>query len=66
MGCTTDVQQLIESHLPTWERAHELCETYFEQVSWIFRGITRQQLLHDMLPVIYHKQPSQPGEDCTT
>jgi hypothetical protein len=65
VGGAADVQNLIRTHLPTWERAHKLAEVYFQQVSWIFRGVTRAQLIDDMLPVIYKRQPSQPGEDYT-
>ncbi|KAF9474117.1 hypothetical protein BDN70DRAFT_885189 [Pholiota conissans] len=63
MGQSADVQELIESHLPTYERTMELCETYFNQVAWIFRGVTRGQLIDDMIPVIYKRQPAPPGED---
>jgi hypothetical protein len=63
MGQPADIQDLILSHLPPWERAISLCETYFEQVSWIFRGVTRLQLMDDMLPVIYRKCGPSPGED---
>lgn len=63
MGQTADVQELIESHLPTYERTMTLCETYFAQVSWIFRGLTRIQLIDDMIPVIYKRQAALPGED---
>ena len=63
MGQPADVQELIESHLPTYERTMALCETYFAQVSWIFRGLTRIQLIDDMIPVIYKRQAPLPGED---
>lgn len=63
MGRTNDVQGLIETHLPSWDRALSLSETYFEQVSWVFRGVTRIQLIDDMLPVVYRKQVAPPGED---
>ena len=63
MGQPADVQELIESHLPTYERTMALCETYFAQVSWIFRGLTRIQLIDDMIPVIYKRQATLPGED---
>lgn len=59
MGRSEDVQDMIRTHLPPWERAQSLGETYFEQVAWIFRGVTRQQLIDDMLPAIYRKQPSE-------
>lgn len=63
MGHPADVQNLIHSHLPPRQRALALIDTYFEQVSWIFRGVTRTQLVDDMLPVIYQHQPPPPGED---
>ena len=63
MGQTVDVQRLIENYLPSWEYASSLCETYFEQVSWIFRGVTRMQLIDEMLPIIFRKQAAQPPED---
>ncbi|KAK0205099.1 fungal-specific transcription factor domain-containing protein, partial [Desarmillaria ectypa] len=59
IGRSEDVQDMIRTHLPPWERAQSLGETYFEQVAWIFRGVTRQQLIDDMLPAIYRKQPSE-------
>ncbi|PPQ72964.1 hypothetical protein CVT24_000166 [Panaeolus cyanescens] len=63
MGQPTDVQKLVESYLPPYERSNALCETYFEQVSWLFHGVTRVQLMDDMLPVIYKQRVSPPGED---
>ncbi|RDB19140.1 putative transcriptional regulatory protein C1F7.11c [Hypsizygus marmoreus] len=62
MGPSEDVQTLIESHLPPWERAQVLCQTYFVQMSWIFRGVTRAQLIDDMLPVVY-RRPRVQGEE---
>jgi len=63
MGQPADVEDLIRSHLPPWSRAVALADTYFEQVSWIFHGVTQLQLKDDMLPVIYDKQNPIPGED---
>ncbi|KAF4612588.1 hypothetical protein D9613_012706 [Agrocybe pediades] len=60
MGQPADVQVLIESHLPPYERTLQLCETYFAQVSWLFRGVTRMQLIDEMLPAIYHRQGPTP------
>jgi hypothetical protein len=50
------------SSLPPYEQTLALCETYLEQVSWAFGGVTRMQLLDDMLPVIYKIQDA-PDED---
>ncbi|KXN83523.1 hypothetical protein AN958_01347, partial [Leucoagaricus sp. SymC.cos] len=63
MGQPADVHDLIKSHLPPWTRAQALADTYFEQVYWIFRGVTKEQLKDDMLPVIYRKQQPNPGEE---
>ncbi|KAF8073307.1 fungal-specific transcription factor domain-containing protein [Lyophyllum atratum] len=56
MGAPTDVQALVETHLPTWETASSLVQTYLDQVSWIFHGVTRAQLVDDMLPAIYRRE----------
>lgn len=63
MGQPTDVQKLVESYLPPYERTCTLCKTYFEQVSWLFHGVTYMQLMEDMIPVIYKQRASPPDED---
>jgi hypothetical protein len=55
MGPAVAVQEVIESHLPSWEHALYLAETYLEQAAWLFRGVGRQQLVDEMLPVFYKK-----------
>ncbi|KAJ3976024.1 hypothetical protein EV361DRAFT_1001583, partial [Lentinula raphanica] len=54
------IQELIESYLPAYERARELVNIYFEQVAWIFRGISREQLDEEMVGAIYAR-PSLPS-----
>jgi transcription factor-like protein len=36
---------------------------YYTTFVWNFRGVTGMQLIDDMLPVIYNKQPAPFGED---
>ena len=55
IGSTADVRQLIESHLPPWERATHLAESYLTNAGWLFVGVTREQLVDEMLPSIYHR-----------
>ncbi|GLB45253.1 putative fungal specific transcription factor [Lyophyllum shimeji] len=55
LGAAPDVQALIESHLPPYDTAHALVHTYLAQCSWIFHGVTRAQLVDDMLPAIYRR-----------
>ncbi|CAL1714453.1 unnamed protein product [Somion occarium] len=55
MGPVNAVMELIESHLPSWERACHLCESYLQNAAWLFRGVSQQQLQLEMLPSIYHR-----------
>ncbi|KIK69750.1 hypothetical protein GYMLUDRAFT_521243 [Collybiopsis luxurians FD-317 M1] len=50
------IQELVESYLPTYERADELVNVYFEQLAWLFRGITREQLAGEMMSAIYSRK----------
>ncbi|TFK21657.1 hypothetical protein FA15DRAFT_672344 [Coprinopsis marcescibilis] len=65
LGQPPQVQELIETHhLPPYDKALEYCDVYFEQVSWLFRGVTKEQVL-DMIPVVYKRQSPSPGEEYT-
>ncbi|KAE9408894.1 hypothetical protein BT96DRAFT_932215 [Gymnopus androsaceus JB14] len=50
------IQELIESYLPTYERARDIVGTYFEQVAWLFRGVSREQLEGEMMEAIYARK----------
>jgi hypothetical protein len=63
LGRPTDVQELIESHLPSWDRSQELSKIYFEQASWLFQGVTRMQLMEDLLPVVYRQRSPSPEDN---
>ena len=41
--------------LPTWERATALWEAYLENLSWYFKAIEREQLMEDVMPLVYGK-----------
>ncbi|KAK1221049.1 hypothetical protein PQX77_016095 [Marasmius sp. AFHP31] len=49
----SEVHSLIRSHLPPRETALELVQIFFDQISWLFRGLTREQVFEDMIPAIY-------------
>ncbi|KAG6808486.1 hypothetical protein H0H92_003983 [Tricholoma furcatifolium] len=49
------VQPMIETFLPTIERAIELCETFMEHLSWMFQIVTRQQVIKELIPTIYKR-----------
>lgn len=66
VGCWQTAQKLIESFLPAWDRALYLCETYLENAGWIFRSISRQQMMDKMLPTIYRKSPLAPTDQTQT
>lgn len=63
MGRPADVQGMVEGHLPSYDRAVLLCQTYFDQVSWLFRGVTKEQLMDEMLVVIYRRGSAGEVED---
>jgi Fungal specific transcription factor domain len=57
MGPAHDVHRKIESCLPSWERAHKLADTYLEHAAWLFRTVSHQQLMDELLPTIYQREP---------
>lgn len=64
IGSTVDVRRLIESHLPPWDRAKHLAESYLTNAAWLFQGVTREQLVDEMLPAIYKRpRPDVSEED---
>lgn len=50
---STPVQPMIESFLPPVERAIALCDTFLEHLSWMFHIVSRQQLINELIPVVY-------------
>ncbi|KAH9053248.1 hypothetical protein EDB87DRAFT_1581148 [Lactarius vividus] len=53
----------IKDYLPPWDRASAMAESYLANSSWLFRSVTRQQLINEMLPAIYGKQTAY-ADDC--
>ena len=49
----THARELIESYLPSWERAEELCRIFLNHMSWMFEIVTYQQLTEDLMPPFY-------------
>ncbi|KAI0294497.1 hypothetical protein B0F90DRAFT_1640097 [Multifurca ochricompacta] len=63
MGPVKETTLLIRNCLPAWEQALSMAESYLENAAWIFRSVTRHQLINEMLPAIYGKQLAYPSED---
>ncbi|KDQ56828.1 hypothetical protein JAAARDRAFT_36304 [Jaapia argillacea MUCL 33604] len=62
----TDMQTLIESYLPSWQRAWQLSDLYLEQECWHYGAVTRKQLMDEILPEFYPESvdlasPSDPS-----
>ncbi|KAH8830721.1 hypothetical protein DL96DRAFT_1668442 [Flagelloscypha sp. PMI_526] len=66
LGSSQEAQTLIESYLPTWDRAQHLCRLYFSDVFWLIKTVVPSQVYEDMLPVIYRRQDAIPGEEYDT
>lgn len=48
------MQGVIESFLPHYTRAVELCNLYLTQGPWFFGPISRPQVFEELLPLIYN------------
>ncbi|KAH8997103.1 fungal-specific transcription factor domain-containing protein [Lactarius hatsudake] len=46
----------IKDFLPPWDHALAMAEFYLANATWVFRSVTRQQLINEMLPAIYGKR----------
>ncbi|KAI5123022.1 hypothetical protein M0805_007643 [Coniferiporia weirii] len=53
------IYALIEAQLPSYERATALVEAYLEHVTWFFRPVKREQIMEDLLPIIYKRRWSE-------
>ncbi|KAF9224214.1 hypothetical protein BS17DRAFT_780653 [Gyrodon lividus] len=63
VGPAAAVRELIEERLPNWERATYLTETYCEQAGWVFRGVSRDQIMDELLPVYYSNAPPEATDE---
>jgi hypothetical protein len=53
---TTPVREMIEIYLPTHSRAIALCDTFLKSLSWMFQIVSRQQIVHGVIPLIYNRR----------
>jgi hypothetical protein len=56
---TSPIRNLLETHIPPWDRAVELCRYFLEHLSWMFQIITFQQLTQELMPSIYASESSE-------
>ncbi|KAG2136039.1 fungal-specific transcription factor domain-containing protein [Suillus clintonianus] len=47
------IREMIESYLPSIQRAVSLCETFLKSLSWMFQIVSRQQIIDHLIPLIY-------------
>ncbi|EKM56701.1 uncharacterized protein PHACADRAFT_183301 [Phanerochaete carnosa HHB-10118-sp] len=50
---TAPIRTIIESYLPPWDRAVQLCRILLEHMSWMFQIVTFQQFTQDLMPTVY-------------
>ncbi|KAL5512538.1 hypothetical protein ACEPAG_3191 [Sanghuangporus baumii] len=53
---THEIQGYIEEKLPSYERASSLTEAYLENLSWFFRPVEREQIMGELIPIVYKKR----------
>ncbi|KAI0367567.1 hypothetical protein BV20DRAFT_970326 [Pilatotrama ljubarskyi] len=66
MGPPHSVYELIEGHLPSYERACQLAESYVTHAAWLFRSVPRRQLFDEMIPYFYKQPPPEDAAPSTT
>ncbi|KAF8237437.1 hypothetical protein L208DRAFT_1247461 [Tricholoma matsutake] len=47
------VQSMIETFLPSIERAIILCDIFLEHLSWMFHIVSRRQMVNELIPAVY-------------
>ncbi|KAG1737479.1 uncharacterized protein EDB91DRAFT_1055029 [Suillus paluster] len=50
------IREMIESYLPPIQRAVSLCETFLKSLSWMFQIVSRQQIVDNLIPLIYRSK----------
>ena len=63
MSPTGALRELIEGHLPNWERASYLTQTYCEQAGWLFHSVSKDQIMDELLPIYYSNGPPKAPDD---
>lgn len=63
MGPTAAIQKLIESHLPSLDRAKYLVQVYFEQAGWLFHTVSEEQVMEELLPIYYSNNTATPPDE---
>ena len=51
-----EIQAYIQEKLPSYERASSLTEAFLENLSWFFRPVEREQIMGELIPIVYKKQ----------
>lgn len=51
------LQEMIEGMLPSYSRATALAEAYLQNLSWFFRPVAREEIMEELIPIVYKKHP---------
>jgi hypothetical protein len=43
----------VEGHLPPIDRTYRLCERFYQEVAWIYRGVPKSQIFDSVIPILY-------------
>ena len=66
MGPPHQVYEMIESHLPDYQRACELAEAYVSYAAWLFRSVSRRQIFEELIPRFYKQAADEDAPLPTT
>ncbi|KAA1470033.1 hypothetical protein DENSPDRAFT_928581 [Dentipellis sp. KUC8613] len=65
VGPAAAVLALVRAQLPPWAEARRTAEVYLQNASWLFRSMSRAQLVEELLPAVYGRSASageSPGD----
>lgn len=58
--------ELIETYLPPWDRACHLSDAFINHAAWLFRNVSKDQIMLELLPITYRRplpENAPPVED---
>ncbi|KAL5527974.1 hypothetical protein ACEPAG_6775 [Sanghuangporus baumii] len=60
-----ELQKCIEEMLPPYTRATALVEAYLANLSWFFRPVEREEIMEELIPIVYKRRRSHSVASCS-
>ncbi|KAL5487469.1 hypothetical protein ACEPAI_5577 [Sanghuangporus weigelae] len=60
-----ELQKCIEEMLPPYNRATALVEAYLTNLSWFFRPVEREEIMEELIPLVYKRRRPHSVSSCS-